>query len=441
MSNLRALRDKRAGILRTSAQLFDALDRDGRVMTKDEADAEDARVAELNDIDASIGRAEAFQERMRGAGGTGGQDTQSGERFSNLGQMLLSVAKQSRPESGFKDPRLVWTNGTGIAAGPTGLGEGVDADGGFLVQQDLVQELLTPMWNQGEIAQRVRRISVGPNSNGVTMNGVDETSRANGSRWGGVRAYWTGEAALITASQPKFRQIKMDLEKLTALCYATSEMLADSTVLNSVISQAFRDEMQFKFEDGVFNGSGAGMPQGILNSGCLITQTKETSQAAGTINALNIVKMWSRLPARLRGNAAWYINQDAEPQLFQLAVAVKNVAGTENVGGFQSPQILYIPPGTAGNQYGLLMGRPVIPVEYCATVGTAGDIILGDLSSYLAIDKNGVDAQTSIHVRFLYDEMAFRFIYRANGQPIWNSAITPYKGSNTLSPFVVLESR
>lgn len=441
MSQLRALRDKRAGIIRTSSELFAALDKEGRVMTAEEIAAEDARAAEVAAIDESIRRAEQHADRMRAAGGTGAQDTQSGERFSNLGQMLLSVAKQSRPESGFKDPRLVWTNGTGIAAGPTGLGEGVDADGGFLVQQDLVSELLTPMWNTGEIASRVRRISVGPNANGVVMNGVDETSRANGSRWGGVRAYWTGEAALITASQPKFRQIKMELEKLTALCYATSEMLQDSTVLNSVISQAFREEMTFKFEDGIFNGSGAGMPQGILNSGCVITVSKEGSQAAATVLAQNIVKMWARMPARLRGNSAWYINQDVEPQLFQLSIPVKNVASTENVGGFQSPPVIYVPPGTAGNQYGLLMGRPVIPVEYCATLGTAGDIILGDLSTYLAIDKNGIDAQTSIHVRFLYDEMAFRFIYRANGQPIWNSAITPYKGSNTLSPFIVLETR
>lgn len=410
-------------------------------MSADEIAADDARVAELNEIDASIERARQHDDRMRNAGVATGQQQVNSGGFNSLGEMLVSVAKQSRPESGFKDPRLVWTNGTGIVAGPTGLGEGVDSDGGFLVQKDLVAGLLTPMWNSGEVAQRVRRISVGPNANGVVMNGVDETSRANGSRWGGVRAYWTGEAALITASQPKFRQIKMELEKLTALCYATSEMLADSTMLQSVISQAFLDEMTFKFEDGVFNGTGSGMPLGILNSGCVITVSKEGSQAAGTVLAQNIVKMWARLPARLRGNAAWYINQDVEPQLFQLSIPVKNVAGTENVGGFQSPPVIYIPPGTAGKQYGLLMGRPVIPVEYCATVGTAGDIVLGDLSTYLAIDKNNVDQQTSIHVRFLYDEMAYRFIYRANGQPIWNSAITPYKGSNTLSPFVVLESR
>ena len=68
-------------------------------------------------------------------------------------------------------------------------------------------------------------------------------------------------------------------------------------------------------------------------------------------------------------------------------------------------------------------------------------MILGDFSQYLLIDKGGINAASSIHVRFLYDESVFRFIYRVDGQPIWNKPITPYKGSNTLSPFVALAKR
>jgi hypothetical protein len=47
----------------------------------------------------------------------------------------------------------------------------------------------------------------------------------------------------------------------------------------------------------------------------------------------------------------------------------------------------------------------------------------------------------SVHVRFLYDEQVFKFTYRVDGQPIWSSALTPFKGSNTLSPFVALQTR
>jgi HK97 family phage major capsid protein len=87
------------------------------------------------------------------------------------------------------------------------------------------------------------------------------------------------------------------------------------------------------------------------------------------------------------------------------------------------------------------MGRPVIPVEYCSTLGTVGDIVLADLSQYIVIDKGGVQTAESIHVRFAYDERTFRATYRIDGQPWHRSAITPANGSNTQSPFVALATR
>jgi hypothetical protein len=47
----------------------------------------------------------------------------------------------------------------------------------------------------------------------------------------------------------------------------------------------------------------------------------------------------------------------------------------------------------------------------------------------------------SIHVQFLYDESIFRFVLRLDGQPERASALTPYKGSDTLSHFVALQTR
>ncbi len=49
-------------------------------------------------------------------------------------------------------------------------------------------------------------------------------------------------------------------------------------------------------------------------------------------------------------------------------------------------------------------------------------------------------AATSIHVRFVNDESVFRFTYRCDGQPAWNAPLTPFKGTNTLSPFIALDT-
>lgn len=104
---------------------------------------------------------------------------------------------------------------------------------------------------------------------------------------------------------------------------------------------------------------------------------------------------------------------------------------------------LYMPAGGASRApYSTLFGRPVIPIEQCQTVGTTGDIILGDFSNgYIAIDRGAPQTAVSLHVRFLWDEQVFRFRYRADGQPVLSSPVTPYKGSATQSHFVKLNSR
>ena len=60
------------------------------------------------------------------------------------------------------------------------------------------------------------------------------------------------------------------------------------------------------------------------------------------------------------------------------------------------------------------------------------------MSEYLFWQKGAVQAAQSIHVQFLTDQTVFKFIARYDGQTALASALTPYKGSSTLSPFVAL---
>ena len=452
--SIKALRQKRADLVKEAQATFDLAAKENRGLTEAEAQRDDAISAELQALDADIGRVERQMERQRALGDLGqiagagdaneaadrraAAEPRQGNGFRSLGEQMRAVMLAGIPGQQADQRLQAFGN---FHAGPTGMSEGIAADGGFLVQTDFANDLLQNTYQAGELASRVRRIPIGPNSNGLRANGVDENSRANGSRWGGVQAFWTGEAGLKRDSRPKFKRISMELEKLTGLCYATDELLQDTTALGSWLEQAFKDEMAFKVEDAIVNGTGAGMPLGYLNSGCTIIVPKLAGQATGTVLAGNILAMWSRMSPANRKNAVWIVNQEVEPQLFQLMLLVKNVAGTENVGGLAFPQVTYTPPGTNGNEYGLLMGRPVIPVEYAAPLGTAGDITLADLSQYLAIDKGDVQTASSIHVRFIYDETCFRFVYRFNGQPIWQQPVLPYRGTLSLSPFVTLATR
>lgn len=345
------------------------------------------------------------------------------KEFRTLGELLSAVAKADTRQG--VDARLQESRAA------TGMGEATPADGGWLVQSDFAVDLMTRTYNIGQILSRIPRIPVGPNANGLTLTMVNETSRANGSRWGGVTVSRTPEGGAGTGSRPKFRQMELKLKKLFGLCYASDELLQDAVALEAVINKAFPEEMSFVMEDEILNGTGAGQMLGILNGPALVSVAKETGQTAATVVYENINKMWSRMWAPSRANAVWLINQDVEPQFNAMGISV----GTGGVP-------VYLPPGgMSETPFARVFGRTVLPVEQCQTLGTVGDIVLVDLSQYTMIDKGGIQAASSMHVRFLNDEGTYRFIARNDGQPSWNSALTPKNGSNTLSPFVALATR
>jgi HK97 family phage major capsid protein len=345
----------------------------------------------------------------------------AGDQFRSFGEQLQAIFRHYKGKE--EDRRLV--------RAPTGASDVDPTGGGFLVQVDFAAAIFMLAHDMGEILSRVSKIPISPNANGIKIPGVDETSRATGSRWGGVASNWVGEGTGVAASRPKFRIVEFDLKKLMSVMYMTDELLQDSTALTSIASQAFSEEVMFMTEDSVFEGTGAGMPLGFLKSPSLVTVPKVNGQAPATVVKENIDQMWSRLWARSMKNAVWFINQDVMPAL----MAMNQAVGT---GG----QAVYLPPGgLSATPYATLYGREVVWTEYSPTLGTPGDIVLADLSQYMIVDKNGVQAATSMHAAFLTDEMVFRITYRVDGKPMWAQPLTPFKGSNTKSPFVALAQR
>lgn len=424
MKKILEMKAKREDARLKAMAVLNKAEAEDRFLSEDEQKDIDKYEEEIRAWDESIGRAEkllAIEPEDRSTEKPEVKPTPAKDnekRFASFGEQLMAAYRAATP-GGKVDERL-----TTRAA--SGLNESTPSDGGFLVQQDFVTELLKRTYETGILASKVKKIPISTNANGMKINAIDEDSRANGSRWGGVQTYWEGEADEITASKPKFRQMELSLKKLTGLCYATDELLQDAAALEAVIRQAFAEEFGFKIDDAILSGSGEGEPLGILNSGAIVTVAKEASQT-DIITVENLIKMWNRLWSRSRANAVWYINQELEPYLYTLKIGDKPV---------------YIPAGGLSEKpYGTLFGRPVVPIEQCSAAGEVGDIILADIGQYLLIDKGGVKSASSIHVRFLYDENVFRFIYRVDGKPIWTKPLTPYKGSATVSPFVTLAKR
>ena len=402
----------------------------------------------VQQLDADIQRHERLQ-RLRGEGAVGlGREAQDAAQpflasYAHLGRS----AHEARPDRVLTNAQAMAfgdflkavhraDRGLGIddrlvGAAAQGMNEGVPSEGGWLVERDVATGLLRRTFEVARIAGRARRIPISTNANGIRISALKDDSRATGSRYGGIRAYWAPEAGDYTKTRPDLRMMRLELKKLTGLLYATDEMMQDAPAMATIMSQAFPDEFAFMLDDAIFEGAGTDQPLGFMKAGGKVTVAAETGQTANTIVYENITNMWARLPPPAMARAEWWINNDAMPQLQQLAMVI----GTGGVP-------VYLPStGAAGSPYGTLFGRPVMPMEYCETIGTEGDIVLCDPSQYVLIEKGDIQYATSIHVAFLTGEQAFRFTYRVDGQPIDDKPITPFKGANKLSNFITLATR
>lgn len=321
-------------------------------------------------------------------------------------------------------------NSPTVQKAATGLGELVGSDGGFLVPPQFSSKIFERMYGENSLLSKTDQYPVTGNS--MEWPRSAESSRADGSRWGGVRSYWVQEGSTITASQPSFGKFRQNLHKLATLVALTNELKNDAPALEAYLNKVFASEMSFETGKAIFRGNGVGRPVGFLNAACAVTVSAEAGQSAATVLSANIVKMWARRFAMgPTGSYMWLINQDVGPQLHLMTLGI----GTAGVTTF-------LPPGgLSGAPYGSLMGAPILEVEWASTLGTVGDICLVDLSQYVTISNGGPQTLNSMHVYFTTDQEAVRTTWRVDGAPWWASALTPYQGTNTQSPFILLATR
>ena len=421
--NLRQMLAAKAAAVDAATAISNAV-ADGAVMTAEQRTEFDKQMSIADVLAGDIKREEQIRAIQRSAPAIEVVADHATEKpWASLAEQLQAVRKQAVSHGAVTDPRL---------HAALGANESVDSEGGFLIAPEFAPQLWQRTYEVGQILRRCFRQPM--TSNRLVINAVDEDSRADGSRWGGIQSYYLGEGGTYTGTKPKFRRMELIAHKLIALVYATDEQLEDGPAFANYVDQVVPQELSFRIEDNIVNGPGAGAPLGYLNSGALIKTTKDpTGDASGvTFCAQDIFNMW----ARRWGNAldlVWLINQACESNLWNLTR-----------GSGTAVELLYTPPGMRGNNgnYGVMFGAPVIPVEYAAAPGTPGDISLVNLSQYCFAPRNEeARMDTSIHVAFLTGEQAFRWQLRHDGQPFWKKPLTPKNGTATLSPFVTVATR
>jgi len=303
------------------------------------------------------------------------------------------------------------------------LAEDTGSTGGYLVPEQFQNELLRVQLEETVVRANGARV-IPMNSNILKMPAVNVASNANGSIFGGVTAYWTGEAETKTASQPAFKQVTLQANKLIGYVESSDELNNDSVIsLGGLLQDLFTQTIAFEEDNAFLNGNGVGKPLGIINAPATVSVTRTTASKIGTVDLVNMLARFYRKG----GQPVWIINQTALPEIYKLKDENSNyilLPGSNSSIANALPTSIY--------------GIPVIVSEKLPALGTSGDILLADMRYYLVGDRQRITIEESMHVKFQTDEKAWRFVTRVDGQPWIDSAITPRNGGDTLSPFVKL---
>ena len=158
------------------------------------------------------------------------------------------------------------------------LQEGVDADGGYLVPEELDRKLVEKL-NEENIFRGFADI--------ITTGGERKINIADGD----PAASWIEEGRALVFSEAKFKQITLDAHKLHVAIKVTEELLYDNVFnLESYIVKKFAEALSNAEEDAFLNGNGEGKPVGIFDAtdGGTIAEVLNTASIK-TDDLLNLI--------------------------------------------------------------------------------------------------------------------------------------------------------
>ncbi|MGD0781230.1 MAG: phage major capsid protein [Candidatus Aminicenantales bacterium] len=441
--------DRKSALVKQSEEILDRAAKDGdREPTAEESAQLTANRAELDGLAAKIQREEelaryVFETHESAASGfekgaPGAPETKVGNAraafeqdpkrgFKSPREFILTVLNHGdRPVETARDERLRFL----AAAGSDEQGSYSDPYGGFLIPMGFHPELMQVTPEEDPIGSRTTKVPM--DMPRVEIPARTDKDHSTGSVTGGLLVTRRAETMSQNATRMQMERVAMLTTNLFGLSYVTEELLTDSpTSFAAILEKGFGDQFKAHLLNERLFGTGVGEFEGVMNSPALISVSKDVNQAAATITYNNIINMRSRCWNYQR--AVYLYNHDCLPQLMQLHFVPTDAATALAIPIWQTSAIEGEPDR--------LLGRPAYPTEFCQTVGTTGDLILGVWDEYLEGTYEPLQSAESVHVRFVNHERTFKFWMRNAGRVWWRTPLTPRRSASTLSPFVALATR
>lgn len=284
------------------------------------------------------------------------------------------------------------------------MGEGIDSSGGFMVPEEVSDELITIR----DHVSVLRGLFTSQNINTDTIRFISQDS--------GLAVAWTAEFAEKIRSDFAFSEFEAHVYTAAGLAVASNQLLADSKWdIDRMVSTDMAKRFISLEEQAFLNGSGVGQPLGILN-----TPGVQSVPYTGTASQQNLLDKISDAITNVYTNflgapnaivmhpRTWgYIVKGREataPSTYLIGAGSTAFGrrGNDPLPGY----------GQAALPRGELFGLPV----YCTpnvptTLGAAQNesaVFVGDWSQGLVLDRQGVTTDVSTHVYFTSNQTVFR---------------------------------
>ena len=243
---------------------------------------------------------------------------------------------------------------------------GTSTQGGVLVPTFLDPTVILTNAGSSNIVRQLARVVT--LTTGNTWNGVTSA---------GVTASWDAELAEVSDDSPTFAGVSIPLYKAQALVQASTEAFEDIDNLAADVVRMFADARDRLEGAAHCTGNGTTAPQGIFTALNATANRQVTSTTAATIGLVDLQAVRRKVGQRFRGSSSWLMAPVYADAIRALGSAM---------GASYSVDI-------TGNNTDTLLGRPVYETDDAPTTQTTtaldNEIVFGDFSNYVIVDKPG----------------------------------------------------
>ena len=404
------LDEQHAEMVAKMVAIVDVAKLQNRELNEEEAKEIDQIEREIPEIEAKrerLSAVEARQSQILQNRITAGQIKPTGDG-GDVVEPLDAVkvparAKASRTLMAYDNERDAYVSGQVILAGlfknqaaadfcdrhglRNTMSESVGSKGGFLVREEMQRTLVRLREERGIFPRYARNYPMGSDNLFVPRDIND------------VTAYWTGEAAEITASDDDLGAAELTAKKLACLTKISSELDEDSVVdVAEMVTRSMAYAMADKIDEAGFNGDGTSTYGGVLGlknalASAAIIDAATGNDAANNLDLADFEDAAGALPQYSSANPVWFVNS---------AVYYASMARLMNAAGGTTG--MEIANGTERR----FLGFPVVFAQVLpSTTGTSASTIvayLGDLSLAATVGvRRGVRTQVSVDRYFEND--------------------------------------